>query len=332
MAILTVLLAAGARHVVVADKDGVVHPARDGSGPGAAVDRRRTRTRPASPAPCARRCSDAEVFIGVSAPNILTGADIATMAEGSIVFALANPVPEVDPLAASEHAAVVASGRSDFPNQINNVLAFPGVFRGLIDAHSRTVTVETLIAAARALAAVVGDDELNASYIVPSVFNPDVAGAVAAAVRAAVREHRPGTLGEAGRPRGLAAVRRGGHRPTWCSFTGRARRGPAASPISTRSRTPPRSRSSWRRVSGPGSLARPLAAVLAAHAIASEVIQHALLPSRSGDPADVLADLGGGRRCRFWPSAQHHGAMSARGRDDGVRDDRAAARREPAAG
>ncbi|MGH8969396.1 MAG: malic enzyme-like NAD(P)-binding protein, partial [Actinomycetes bacterium] len=88
----------------------------------------------------------------------------------------------------SEHAAVVASGRSDFPNQINNVLAFPGVFRGLLDAHSHGVTVEMLIAAARALAAVVTDEELNASYIVPSVFHADVAAAVAAAVGEAVRQ------------------------------------------------------------------------------------------------------------------------------------------------
>jgi malate dehydrogenase (oxaloacetate-decarboxylating) len=187
MAILTVLIAAGARHVVVADKDGVVHPAREGLGP--ELQWIADNTNPAGLTGTLREAlHDAEVFIGVSAPNILTGADIATMAEGSIVFALANPVPEVDPLAASEHATVVASGRSDFPNQINNVLAFPGVFRGLIDAHSRTVTVETLIAAATALAAVVGDHELNASYIVPSVFHPDVAGAVAAAVSAAVRE------------------------------------------------------------------------------------------------------------------------------------------------
>jgi malate dehydrogenase (oxaloacetate-decarboxylating) len=186
MAILTVLLAAGARHVVVADKDGVVHPAREGLG--SELQWIAANTNPAGLTGTLRDAlKDSEVFIGVSAPNILTGADIATMAEGAIVFALANPVPEVDPLAASEHAAVVASGRSDFPNQINNVLAFPGVFRGLIDAHSRTVTVETLIAAATALAAVVSDEELNASYIVPSVFNPDVAGAVAAAVKAAVR-------------------------------------------------------------------------------------------------------------------------------------------------
>jgi malate dehydrogenase (oxaloacetate-decarboxylating) len=129
----------------------------------------------------------ADVFIGVSAPNLLTRDDIATMAAGSIVFALANPVPEVDPMEAAWHASVVASGRSDFPNQINNVLAFPGVFRGLLDAHSRTVTTGTLIAAARALAAVVTDDELNASYIVPSVFHPDVSSTVAQAVRDAVQ-------------------------------------------------------------------------------------------------------------------------------------------------
>ncbi len=187
MAILTVLLAAGARHVVVSDKDGVVHPARPGLGP--ELEWIATNTNEAGLTGTLREAlRDSEVFIGVSAPNLLTGDDIATMAPDSIVFALANPVPEVDPLAASEHAAVVASGRSDFPNQINNVLAFPGVFRGLIDAHSRTVTVDTLIAAARALAAVVADDELNASYIVPSVFNPDVTAAVSAAVSAAVRE------------------------------------------------------------------------------------------------------------------------------------------------
>jgi len=184
MAILTVLLEAGARHVVVADKDGVVHTGRDGLGP--ELRWIAERTNPEGLTGSLREAlAGSEVFIGVSASNILNGDDIATMAPDSIVFALANPVPEVDPLAASEHATVVASGRSDFPNQINNVLAFPGVFRGLIDAQSSTVTVETLIAAARALADVVGADELNASYIVPSVFNADVAGAVAAAVRAA---------------------------------------------------------------------------------------------------------------------------------------------------
>jgi malate dehydrogenase (oxaloacetate-decarboxylating) len=186
MAILDVLLAAGARHVVVADKDGLIHPDRAGLAPElVSVAERANADRLTGE--LADALAGADVFIGVSAPNILTGEDIATMAKDSVVFALANPVPEVDPTEASEHAAVVASGRSDFPNQINNVLAFPGVFRGLLDAHSHTVTVETLIAAARALAAVVTDDELNAAYIVPSVFHPDVAGEVAAAVRDSAR-------------------------------------------------------------------------------------------------------------------------------------------------
>ena len=119
----------------------------------------------------------------MSASNILNGDDIATMAPGAIVFALANPDPEVDPAAARDHAAVVATGRSDFPNQINNVLAFPGVFRGLLDARGHTISQAMLLAAARALADVVKEDELNANFVVPSVFNPEVAPAVAAAVR-----------------------------------------------------------------------------------------------------------------------------------------------------
>ena len=127
----------------------------------------------------------ADVFIGVSAPNVLTGDDVAGMAERSVVFALANPEPEVDPAEATKHAAVVATGRSDFPNQINNVLAFPGVFRGLLDAHSAEITPLMLLAAAKALAGVVTDDELNAAYIMPSVFHADVHTVVAAAVRRA---------------------------------------------------------------------------------------------------------------------------------------------------
>jgi malate dehydrogenase (oxaloacetate-decarboxylating) len=125
----------------------------------------------------------ADVFIGLSAPGILAGDDIAAMADGAIVFALANPDPEVDPEAAGEYAAVVATGRSDYPNQINNVLAFPGVFRGLLDAQSRFVTDDMLIAAAQALADVVSPDEIGPHYIIPSVFHPDVASSVAVAVR-----------------------------------------------------------------------------------------------------------------------------------------------------
>jgi malate dehydrogenase (oxaloacetate-decarboxylating) len=129
----------------------------------------------------------ADVFIGVSAPNLLTGDDIAGMAPGAIVFALANPDPEVDPREARNHAAVVATGRSDQPNQINNVLAFPGVFRGMLDAHAEEFTDAMALAAARAIADAVGEDKINPSVIVPSVFDPRVSLAVAEAVRSVAR-------------------------------------------------------------------------------------------------------------------------------------------------
>jgi malate dehydrogenase (oxaloacetate-decarboxylating) len=126
---------------------------------------------------------DADVFIGVSGPGVLDGAWIDDMAADPVVFALANPDPEIDPAEASKHAAVVASGRSDYPNQINNVLAFPGVFRGLLDARASDIDLDMLLRAADAIAGMVTDDQLNASFIIPSVFNPDVPKAVAAAVR-----------------------------------------------------------------------------------------------------------------------------------------------------
>ena len=115
---------------------------------------------------------------------------MATMADGAVVFALANPDPEVEPADARRTAAVVATGRSDEPNQINNVLAFPGVFRGLLDAGARDVDLAMEAAAAQALADVVRPDQLNASFIVPSVFDPEVTTAVAAAVRRAVEQER----------------------------------------------------------------------------------------------------------------------------------------------
>jgi malate dehydrogenase (oxaloacetate-decarboxylating) len=181
-AVLRLLFAAGARNVIVCDYLGAVHKGRDDldeslrwiadhtNAEGYAGDLRGA-------------IKGADVFVGVSAPGILTGDDIATMATDAVVFALANPEPEVSPDDAREHAAVVATGRSDYPNQINNVLAFPGVFRSLLDAQANGVTQEMLLAAARALAAVVTPEELGPNYIVPSVFHPDVAGAVAAAVR-----------------------------------------------------------------------------------------------------------------------------------------------------
>jgi len=129
----------------------------------------------------------ADVFIGVSGKNVLQCDDVARMAQGALVFALANPDPEIDPEAAAAHAAVVATGRSDYPNQINNVLCFPGFFRGLLDVRARRVTTKMKLDASAAIAGLISDDELTADYIVPSVFDRRVAPAVARAVsRAAV--------------------------------------------------------------------------------------------------------------------------------------------------
>jgi malate dehydrogenase (oxaloacetate-decarboxylating) len=128
----------------------------------------------------------ADIFIGVSAPNVLTEADVAAMAKGSIVFALANPDPEIDPVIARKYATVVATGRSDQPNQINNVLAFPGIFRGLLDANANKISDQMLLAAAAAISECVSPEQLNTSFIVPSVFDPNVVKAVAAAVKKSV--------------------------------------------------------------------------------------------------------------------------------------------------
>jgi malate dehydrogenase (oxaloacetate-decarboxylating) len=183
-AVIKLLLAAGARNVVVADIAGVVHRGRDGL-TGELEWLAQHTNQLGFTGSLQEAVVGADIFIGVSAPGVLSGSDVAAMADRSIVFALANPEPEVDPAEAMRYAAVVATGRSDFPNQINNVLAFPGVFRGLLDAHSAEITSTMLLAAARALSGVVSDEELNAAYIVPSVFHADVHHAVAQAVRRA---------------------------------------------------------------------------------------------------------------------------------------------------
>ena len=182
-AIIRLLLAQGAGEIIGCGRGGAVHTGQEG------MDQFRQwiadNTNSAKLDGSLKEVLvGADVFIGVSAPDLLTGDDIATMADKSIVFALANPVPEVDPVVAGEYAAVVASGRSDYPNQINNVLVFPGFFRGLLDAGVSDFSDDMLIAAATAIADTVKAEELNPTYIVPSVFDPTVAPAVAAAVRA----------------------------------------------------------------------------------------------------------------------------------------------------
>jgi malate dehydrogenase (oxaloacetate-decarboxylating) len=185
-AIIKLLLREGVGDVIAYDRRGAIHRGlSDLSESWVWLAEHTNRDGYAGDLPGALRGAD--VFIGVSAPNLLTGDDIAGMASGAIVFALANPDPEVDPREARRYAAVVATGRSDQPNQINNVLAFPGVFRGMLDAHAEEFTDEMALAAARAIADAVGEEKINPSVIVPSVFDPKVATAVADAVRSVAK-------------------------------------------------------------------------------------------------------------------------------------------------
>ena len=184
-AVARLLVKSGAKNIIAFDKDGVINSSCDRN------DEMRSWFIDHSNAEnfagdLHQAMSGADVFIGVSAPNVLVEADIAAMADKSIVFALANPDPEIDPVVARKYAAVVATGRSDQPNQINNVLAFPGIFRGLLDAQAHKITDDLLVAAAIAIADCVTPSQLNASFIVPSVFDPQVVSKVAAAVKQSV--------------------------------------------------------------------------------------------------------------------------------------------------
>ena len=185
-AIIQLLHHEGAGKIVACDRQGAIHRGRD-----LADEHRRwiaeNTNADGFSGTLKEAMVDADVFIGVSGPDLLEEEDIAAMAPEAIVFAMANPTPEVDPVAASRHAAVVATGRSDFPNQINNVLAFPGLFRGLLDAGAAEIRTEMLVAAASAIAGCVRESELNASYIIPSVFDAAVSPAVADAVRGSIQ-------------------------------------------------------------------------------------------------------------------------------------------------
>jgi malate dehydrogenase (oxaloacetate-decarboxylating) len=185
-AIVDLLLAAGVRDILVWDREGILSP--DDERLTGAKRRLAEATNPAGRRGELREALDgADVFVGVSVGGILPVEYLSVMNDDPVVFALANPEPEVDVDAASKVAAVMATGRSDYPNQINNVLAFPGVFRGLLDARANQVTTEMLLRAAEALAGVVTDEQLNPYYVVPSVFDPQVTAAVAAAVSAVAR-------------------------------------------------------------------------------------------------------------------------------------------------
>ena len=181
-AVARLLVAKGAKNIIGFDKDGLVYKDKGDSDP-----MRKWFVENCSPGDFSGSLADAmvgaDIFIGVSAPNVLSEADIKAMAKDAIVFALANPDPEIDPVIARKHAAVVATGRSDQPNQINNVLVFPGIFRGLLDGNITKITDDMLIRAAGAIASCVSSEQLNANFIVPSVFDQNVVQKVAAAVK-----------------------------------------------------------------------------------------------------------------------------------------------------
>ena len=188
IAVTDILLAAGARTVIGCDEGGAIHRERTGLSAAKAAYAERTN------AACERGTADellagADVFLGFSVPGAISAAGVSRMRDGAIVFSLANPTPEIAPEELPPgKVTVVATGRSDYPNQINNVLAFPGVFRGALDVRASAITEGMKLAASRALAAVIAPDELGPEYVVPSVFNRDVAPLVAAAVAEAAEQ------------------------------------------------------------------------------------------------------------------------------------------------
>jgi malate dehydrogenase (oxaloacetate-decarboxylating) len=179
-----ILLAAGAKDIVGCDSKGVVHKGRADLNPEKQEYARLTNPRNVK-GTLQDVLKGADVFIGLSTKGLLKRADILTMAKQPIVFAMANPDPEITPEEAGETVAVMATGRSDYPNQINNVLAFPGVFRGALDAGATDVNEAMKVAAAYAIAGLVKPEELGPDYIIPSVFNPKVGPAVGKAVKEA---------------------------------------------------------------------------------------------------------------------------------------------------
>jgi len=190
VAIARMLRSAGAREMICCDRQGIIGRHRlPGLDPSKAWLAEHTNPRGLT-GDIVAASTGAHLYIGVSGPGAFPVRALRGMARDSIVFALANPVPEILPEVAARHARIVATGRSDYPNQINNVLAFPGIFRGALDARARQITEEMKLAAARAIAGAIAEDELNEEYIVPSVFNKQVAHQVARAVEAAASRRR----------------------------------------------------------------------------------------------------------------------------------------------
>jgi malate dehydrogenase (oxaloacetate-decarboxylating) len=188
IAIIRLLIALGLKDVVMCDRKGAIYEGRDGLNP-VKQEMASITNRGKKRGTLADVLKGADVFIGVSAPNCVTPEMVGSMGKDPILFPMANPTPEIMPdLALQAGAAVVGTGRSDFPNQINNVLAFPGIFRGALDVRASDINDEMKIAAAYAIASFVTDDKLKADYIIPSALDRNVAAAVAKAVSEAARK------------------------------------------------------------------------------------------------------------------------------------------------
>jgi malate dehydrogenase (oxaloacetate-decarboxylating) len=186
VAVAKILMDAGVTSIVACDRFGAIHTGRDDYQAGSMnapkrwlAENTNSGARDGQPREV---IEGTDVFIGLSGPGIIDPPDLQKMNPEPFVFAMANPNPEVKPEEAAPYVRVMATGRSDYPNQINNVLAFPGIFRGAFDVRATAITEDMKLAAARGIASVVGDDELDEDYIIPSVFNRDVAREVAAAV------------------------------------------------------------------------------------------------------------------------------------------------------
>lgn len=189
VSIVKLLLSAGFQNVVMCDRIGAIYEGRKEGMNWIKEEMAQRTNREKKKGTLAEMLVGADIFIGVSAPGLVTGEMVKSMARDAIIFACANPTPEIFPDdAKAAGAKVVATGRSDFPNQINNVLAFPGVFRGTFDVRAKDINEEMKMAAARALAELISDEELDADYIIPKAFDPRVGKAVASAVAEAAKK------------------------------------------------------------------------------------------------------------------------------------------------
>ena len=189
ISITRLLLSAGFTDVTLCDRTGIIYEGREQGMNPIKEEMAKITNREKKQGTLSDAVRGADVFIGVSAPGVLTGDMVRTMAKDPIIFACANPTPEIFPEEAKEAGArVIATGRSDYPNQINNVLAFPGIFRGTFDVRASDINDEMKIAASKALASLISDEELSEEYIIPKAFDPRVGKAVAAAVAEAARK------------------------------------------------------------------------------------------------------------------------------------------------